>query len=144
MEVRENSILEIPTLMQGSSEKTDPSVLPVSPKSTGNILSNEKKQEISPRSPYSDNGDDEADMNSTKFSFSIHCKSWKTCRPFLWNLVDNPSSSTAAQVVAIFIMVLIFISCTSFVVETLPQYHQKNVEFWDTLEAVCIGLFSTE
>ena len=41
-------------------------------------------------------------------------------------------------------MFLIGVSCSAFCVETLPQYHKKNGDFWAQLEMVCVLIFSLE
>ena len=65
-------------------------------------------------------------------------------RKRLWSCCDDPSSSRSAQLVSTGIMTLILISCTAFVWETDPNYHNLNPEFWDTLEAFCTICFTLE
>jgi len=68
----------------------------------------------------------------------------KNCKGRLWDFVDAPSSSPGAQVFSIFIMALILFSVVTFCLETLPQFHQKNVEVWFALESFCIAIFTLE
>ena len=49
-----------------------------------------------------------------------------------------------ARFIAIFIMLLIGISCLTFCLETLPAFHKKDVVVWNTIEAVCIAFFTLE
>lgn len=65
-------------------------------------------------------------------------------RKRLWRLMDEPSSSTAAQIVSITIMSLIIISCLAFVIETDPFFHRRNESFWFGLEAFCTLCFTLE
>jgi len=68
-------------------------------------------------------------------------------REWLWSLMDEPNKAPAARVVSIFILVLILISCTAFCVETLPEYHRKDVaevDVWDVIEYGCTAVFTLE
>ena len=73
-----------------------------------------------------------------------NCPNIDRRRKRVWACCDDPSSSSAAQYVSVFIMTLILISCTAFVWETDPNFHNRNSEFWDTLEAFCTGCFTIE
>ena len=68
-----------------------------------------------------------------------------TARERLWRLMDDPGSGTAARWVSITVMLLIFISCVSFAMETMPSMKgsQQNDVFF-VIEAVCSVLFSIE
>ena len=65
-------------------------------------------------------------------------------RKRIWQLMDDPDSSVAAQAISIFIMLIIFVSCAAFVIETDHQFHRRNEEFWFTLEAFCTACFTLE
>lgn len=63
----------------------------------------------------------------------------------VWALLDNPNSSSWAYVVAVFIMVLIGVSSTAFVVETLPEFRDgASAHIWQGIEIVCIFFFTVE
>ena len=66
-------------------------------------------------------------------------------RQELWALFDDPGSSKLAQIISLSIMVLIGISCTSFVVETLPDLQgSESKAAFKQLEKICIVLFTVE
>lgn len=44
-----------------------------------------------------------------------------TLRDKLWQALDDPSSSRPAYVFSIVVLILILLSCTAFVVETVPS-----------------------
>lgn len=63
----------------------------------------------------------------------------------IWNALGDPSSSTVAYVFFTLILVLILVSCVSFVVETIPSYccgrYQRT---FDTIEWTCVIAFTIE
>ena len=62
-----------------------------------------------------------------------------------WALFDDPQSSRPAQFISLFILVLIGVSCTSFVIETLPQFQDTDAkEAFMSLETFCIICFTIE
>ena len=65
-------------------------------------------------------------------------------REKVWVLMDDPSSSRAAQIIAIWIMFLIFVSGTAFVAETMPEYSHVDPMIWLTIERVCVAFFTIE
>lgn len=67
-----------------------------------------------------------------------------TWKQKIWSLVDEPGSSVYARFIAIFIMSLIGISCITFCLETLPQFHRRDEVVWYSIEAVCIVFFTIE
>jgi len=67
-----------------------------------------------------------------------------TLRQKIWALFDDPGSSRAANMVAIIIMGLIGISCTTFCLETLPSLRTVPRSTWNTIEAVCVIIFTVE
>lgn len=67
-----------------------------------------------------------------------------TFKEKVWALVDDPTSSGWAKAIAVVIMSLIGVSCVTFCLETLPQFHRKDVEVWFAIEAVCIFFFTLE
>jgi hypothetical protein len=65
---------------------------------------------------------------------------------------DDPSSSPAAQAMSVFIMLCILLSCTTFVLESLPQYRKPNADvdesdalyiFW-VIEVFAMVVFTIE
>ena len=67
-------------------------------------------------------------------------------REGLWALLDDPNSSPAAYFLAVLIMLLIGVSSTAFVLETLPDFDQSTDDdiVWSTIELVCIICFTFE
>ncbi len=62
----------------------------------------------------------------------------------VWILMDSPSSSRAAQLIASVVMATIILSCVAMVVQTLPEYIQSRSPAWSALEYFCISVFSLE
>jgi hypothetical protein len=58
--------------------------------------------------------------------------------------MDDPSSSRAAQLIAAVVMATILISCTAFVVQTLPEYVASPSDAWVVIELLCILVFTLE
>lgn len=73
-----------------------------------------------------------------------HASKAPNCRARLWACVDTPSSSICAQIFSIFIMALILVSVVTFCMETLPEFHKKNVTVWFGIETFCIVIFTVE
>ena len=44
----------------------------------------------------------------------------------LWDFVDDPSSSWGAYILSLYIMILIFVSTLTFMIETVPPYNITN------------------
>ena len=59
-------------------------------------------------------------------------------RKRIWQLMDDPDSSVAAQAISIFIMLIIFVSCAAFVIETDHQFHHetRNLVCWRPAQPV--------
>ena len=64
----------------------------------------------------------------------------------VWDFMDKAESSKGAAALAIFIMVLIAISCLNFILETLPsvQINDSALFALTTIEAICTGAFTLE
>jgi hypothetical protein len=67
-----------------------------------------------------------------------------TVQQIIWQTMDDPSSSRAAQLVAGVVMVVILVSCTAFVLQTLPEYVQSTDNVWNLIEDICITVFTVE
>jgi len=68
-------------------------------------------------------------------------------RSKIWTLLDDPSSSKAAGLLTIFILILILFSTITFCLETLPYFYEPNTKktsVWYILEAFCIAVFTFE
>lgn len=65
-------------------------------------------------------------------------------RQQIWAIMDDPSSSRAAQVVAGVVMGVIVLSCTAFVIQTLPEYVFSGDSAWAIIEDICITVFTVE
>jgi len=61
-----------------------------------------------------------------------------------WITFEEPSSSNVAQALAIWIMVLILLSCISFIVETDIKYVHANLDVFKQIEFFCIIQFTIE
>jgi hypothetical protein len=72
------------------------------------------------------------------------CPRLNNRRKQVWRLMDDPSSSIAAQAISVFIMLLIVISCTAFVIETDHHFHRRDEHVWFALEAFCTVCFTLE
>ena len=64
----------------------------------------------------------------------------------VWDFMDKAESSKGAAGLAIFIMVLIAISCLNFILETLPsvQINDSALSALTMIEAICTGAFTLE
>jgi len=73
-----------------------------------------------------------------------------TCRGKIFDWFDDPSTSVGAQLFALIVLVLIFVSCVAFAVETLPRYRNPGPKqnaaqpVFNAIETVCIIVFSVE
>ena len=65
-------------------------------------------------------------------------------RERIWALFNDPGSSRAASLIAIIIMALIGISCTTFCLETLPELRGVPKSVWDMIETICVIIFTVE
>ncbi|VDI80238.1 Hypothetical predicted protein [Mytilus galloprovincialis] len=81
---------------------------------------------------------DEEDFGSGK------CSAW---RSKIWDLLEKPTTSMAARVVAIVSILFIVLSTIALTLNTMPQMQNKpgkDNEQLDIVEAVCIGWFTLE
>eukprot|EP01052_Picozoa_sp_SAG31_P024915 SAG31_NODE_2153_length_6310_cov_2.332261_2_plen_169_part_00 len=67
-----------------------------------------------------------------------------TSRQKLWLLVSDPTSSVAAYALAVGILLFIVVSCTAFVVETIPDFggtafYGKHPDSFSAMEVRCPG-----
>ena len=70
-----------------------------------------------------------------------------TLKQRVWRLLDDPTSSTAATGITLFVLGLIMLSTITFCLETLPFFYSDETEFsseWFVMEAVCITFFTVE
>lgn len=63
---------------------------------------------------------------------------------WLWLLLEEPSSSTAAQVLSLFIIGVIVVSIAGFVLETEPSLYRASPGVFSALEVFCTITFSLE
>lgn len=68
----------------------------------------------------------------------------RTLRQRIWALVDDPSSSTVAQALAISIMALIVLTGVAFILETVPGEASIDPNVWNTIETICVVCFTIE
>ena len=64
-----------------------------------------------------------------------------TLRERVWQAFEDPSSSNIAQGLAIWIMVLIILSCVSFIVETDVKYVNAKLPVFGHIEFFCNFFF---
>eukprot|EP00283_Hemiselmis_rufescens_P015000 CAMPEP_0173467600 /NCGR_PEP_ID=MMETSP1357-20121228/75359_1 /TAXON_ID=77926 /ORGANISM="Hemiselmis rufescens, Strain PCC563" /LENGTH=494 /DNA_ID=CAMNT_0014435751 /DNA_START=45 /DNA_END=1526 /DNA_ORIENTATION=- len=63
----------------------------------------------------------------------------------LWDFLEDPNSSPAALAWAITVMGLIMLSCSCFVVETMPELCCGRFDHvWNPIETICIAAFTFE
>jgi len=62
----------------------------------------------------------------------------------LYELFDDPMSSCAAVGIMVFLNVLILISTSCFIIETMPQFRGVEESTWFMLETICIAGFSLD
>lgn len=69
----------------------------------------------------------------------------KTIRQKIWEGLDDPSSSRLAYWFSISVLSLILLSCTAFVVETIPSMCcGRYDDVWERIETVCVAVFTFE
>mmetsp|Transcript_32981 Transcript_32981/g.77064 ORF Transcript_32981/g.77064 Transcript_32981/m.77064 type:complete len:525 (-) Transcript_32981:218-1792(-) len=72
----------------------------------------------------------------------IEDMSW---RDRIWTALDDPASSRPAYSFSIAVLLLIVLSCSAFVVETIPSMCCGRYDLiWNTIETVCVAVFSVE
>lgn len=67
-----------------------------------------------------------------------------TLKSTVWNLLNEPSSSNAAQGIAALVMAMIVLSTIAFIVQTLPQYVMSSNPGFDAVEVLCVTVFTIE
>ena len=68
-----------------------------------------------------------------------------TLRDRMWTALDDPSSSRPAYSFSVGVLLLIILSCTAFVVETIPSMCcGRYDQIWSNIESVCVTVFSVE
>jgi len=65
-------------------------------------------------------------------------------RRWFWLLLEEPSSSTSAQVLSLVIIGIILVSIAGFILETVPTYYLASPGAWALLEVVCTSIFTLE
>lgn len=65
-------------------------------------------------------------------------------RAAVWELMDDPASSWVSQFISWWLMAVIIVSVTTFVVETVPGIHRQHDELFGNIESVCIIHFVIE
>lgn len=74
---------------------------------------------------------------------------WRT---YIFYLLDNPQYSFYSRMVSFIIMALIFLSCISFTIQSLPKYRYPNYgekehdspPIFATIELACVSIFTVE
>jgi len=62
----------------------------------------------------------------------------------IYLLLEVPDSSWQAQILSAFIIVMIVVSITAFVLETVPGVYDESPTAWFTLEVFCTAVFTIE
>ena len=65
-------------------------------------------------------------------------------RQRIWHLLDDPTSSHAAKVIAFVVLAMIVLSTAAFVVQTLPQFVWSTAPYWLAIEYSTITVFTLE
>lgn len=65
-------------------------------------------------------------------------------RGSMWDLLEDPDSSFVAQLISWWILLLIAVSVTTFILETVPGIHRKHDAIFEAIEMVCIINFVVE
>jgi len=68
----------------------------------------------------------------------------KNLKLVVWELFDNPQSSSAAFVVALVLLVLTMVSCLAFCLQTISFFYAGDQTLWILVEAICIIVFTVE
>ena len=68
----------------------------------------------------------------------------ESVRQKVWSFVDDPSSSTGAQVFSVMVIMAITLSCVSFCLETIPELEVRYGLLWTRIEQICVGFFTVE
>ena len=88
-----------------------------------------------------DDDDDGAQSNLSEKTLLNDEELPLTPKEKIWALFNDPGSSRAASLIAIVIMGLIGISCTTFCLETLPSLRSVPMDVWNMIETVCVIIF---
>jgi hypothetical protein len=65
-------------------------------------------------------------------------------RRWCWLMLEEPTSSSAAQALSFFIIFFIVLSIAGFILETVPEIYRSSPEAWGMLEVLCTGTFTLE
>lgn len=68
----------------------------------------------------------------------------KKLKLVVWELFDNPQSSSAAFVIALVLLVLTMVSCLAFCLQTISFFYAGDQTVWEVIEAICIIVFTIE
>lgn len=73
---------------------------------------------------------------------NLECPS--STRRWIWLLLEEPTSSQAAQALSIMIIGCIILSIVGFILETVPEIYAASPTAWAVLEVVCSAIFTLE
>mmetsp|Transcript_41404 Transcript_41404/g.65602 ORF Transcript_41404/g.65602 Transcript_41404/m.65602 type:complete len:463 (-) Transcript_41404:156-1544(-) len=73
---------------------------------------------------------------------NLECPS--STRRWIWLLLEEPSSSQAAQALSITIIACIIFSIIGFILETVPEIYAASPDAWMALEVICNSIFTLE
>lgn len=66
----------------------------------------------------------------------------QTTKEMIFEMFEEPTSSKAAIVIMISLNMMILVSTTCFIIETMPQFRTVREETWFMLESICIAGFT--
>lgn len=89
------------------------------------------------------NGEEHRIKMTPSFFGGIPGKAPPTFRMVVWQTMEDPSFSPLARIISISIMLLIFVSIVTYIVETMPEVRSVSSEL-ATVESFCIIVFTVE
>lgn len=81
---------------------------------------------------------------TSKANNALNLESPASTRRWVWLLLEEPSSSQAAQALSLFIIFFIVLSIAGFCLETVPQIYRASPGGWEALEVACTVIFTIE
>lgn len=150
MEILKNSSSDMQSIISPPS-KYRPSVSVPSKKSRLGCLTcarlgrKDPIQEILESSPSDDVSSKHSESSDDNFSDAkLLFEEPETMQEWVWQLFEEPASSSLGQIVAFWIMLLILISCTAFIIQTDTYYQGRSNQGFFWVEMFCTVQFTIE
>jgi len=83
-------------------------------------------------------------LTSKAHNVTLDLGSPTSTRRWVWLLLEEPSSSTSATALSLFIICFIVVSIAGFILETVPSLYYASPPAWAALEVACTGIFTLE